>query len=41
MISSQPHCFRFLVDSRENGAYSSAYRIAVVKHERATVDRYE
>ena len=41
MINSQAHCFPFLVDSRENDAYSNVYRIAVVKHERATADQIQ
>jgi len=41
MTSSQSHCFPSPVDSRENDAYNSVYRIAVVKHERATVDQIQ
>lgn len=33
MISSQYRRFPFLIDSRENGAYSGAYWKAVVKRE--------
>jgi len=41
MISSKSHRFPFLVDSRENDAYSDVYRIAVVKHDRTTIGQIQ